>query len=184
MEYRKCEFCGEQVHIRSKKCPFCNNVLSDEPKPEAIVSDEEPKNKDAEFIEDQPKQIVEFNEKTDEEISQNDGEAKFDFSVGTSEPKDYIYKAEVRHSIEYTRPFSNWAKVFIAAFCTIPIIGQILGAFIGVFFCTYEEEDRSSFGKALIALSIGMFLFYLYNFKMFVDMINSGELNQIMNSIG
>ena len=29
MEFKKCEHCGEQIHIRSKKCPFCNEVVEE-----------------------------------------------------------------------------------------------------------------------------------------------------------
>ena len=31
MEFKKCEHCGEQIHIRSKKCPFCNEVVEENP---------------------------------------------------------------------------------------------------------------------------------------------------------
>ena len=34
MEFKKCEHCGEQIHIRSKKCPFCNEVVEENPAPE------------------------------------------------------------------------------------------------------------------------------------------------------
>ena len=37
MEYKKCEHCGEEIHIRSKKCPFCNKIVSEVPE---IVEEE------------------------------------------------------------------------------------------------------------------------------------------------
>jgi len=35
MRYKKCEHCGEEIHIRSKKCPFCNQAVA-EVSPEEI----------------------------------------------------------------------------------------------------------------------------------------------------
>ena len=29
MNYKKCEHCGEEIHIRSKKCPFCNQLVAE-----------------------------------------------------------------------------------------------------------------------------------------------------------
>lgn len=180
MDYKKCEFCGEQVHIRSKKCPFCNNVLSEEP----IVSEED--KSEAEISEELPNQagdesIVEKTEPVSNDTNQKlEGEPKFNFAVGTQEPKDYIYKAEVRHSVEYTKPLSNWVKTFLSAFCVIPFFGQILGAFFGVYYSAHEDLDRRSFGSSLITLSVLIFLFYVMEFKY---VFNMPEFQEIYNSL-
>ena len=176
MDYKKCEFCGESVHIRSRKCPFCGNVLSEEPlvkeEPEA-VSDEtsEIKAKEVPETEDLP-----LEERKEEKME----EPNFSFSIGSEEPKDYIYKAEVRHSVEYTRPLSNWIKTFLSAFCVVPFLGQIVGAFFGVYYSAHEDNDRRSYGSALITLSILIFLFYVIAFKYIFSL---PEFQSIYNSL-
>jgi len=107
-------------------------------------------------------------------------EPKFNFMVGTEEPKDYIYKAEVRHSVEYIKPLSNWVKTFLSAFCVVPFFGQIVGAFFGVYYSASEDADRRSFGSALITLSILVFLFYMMEFKYIFSM---PEFQEIYNSL-
>ena len=180
MDYKKCEFCGEQVHIRSKKCPFCENVLSEEP----IIVDE-PEVVEESVTETQ-EQVTEANAEENQEvsqqqpISQTSPESKFNVMVGTGEPKDYIYKAEVRHSVEYVKPLSNWVKTFLSAFCVMPFFGQILGAFFGVYYSASEDADRRSFGSALITLSILIFLFYMMEVKYVMSM---PEFKEIYNSL-
>lgn len=180
MDYKKCEFCGEQVHIRSKKCPFCDNVLSEEP----IVVDEPevPSEPISEVqAQDMEENIAEKQEVPQQEQNQQPvTEPKFNFMVGTEEPKDYIYKAEVRHSVEYIKPLSNWVKTFLSAFCVVPFFGQITGAFFGVYYSASEDADRRSFGSALITLSILIFLFYMMEFKYIFSM---PEFQEIYNSL-
>lgn len=182
MEFKKCEHCGEQIHIRSQKCPFCNQTVEEEPKIE----------EKSEKMDENKQEILENNSGSDKtEEMQEDSENKeindvpptFDFRVG-QEPQDYVYKAEVKHSLEYTSTMSNLTKVFLSAICTIPLIGQILGTFLGVFFITYEDSDRKSFGKALIILSITMFLLYAVYVKEAVNLLNSSDFKSIYNSLG
>jgi len=179
MDYKKCEFCGEKVHIRSKKCPFCENVLSEEP----VIVEEEEQTVEQVMEQGAEKSISENTEMPPEEMNQTQQtatEPKFSVMVGAQEPKDYIYKAEVRHSVEYTKPLSNWVKTFLSAFCVLPFFGQILGAFFGVYYSAHEDVDRRSFGSALITLSILVFLFYVMEFKYIFSM---PEFQEIYNSL-
>lgn len=176
MDYKKCEFCGENVHIRSRKCPFCGNILSEEP---VVKEETEPVSEETEVVKSETtSENVEMplEEKKEETFE----DPKFSFSVGTEEPKDYIYKAEVRHSVEYTRPLSNWIKTFLAAFCVVPFLGQIVGAFFGVYYSAHEDNDRRSYGSSLITLSILIFLFYVMEFKYIFSM---PEFQSIYNSL-
>lgn len=190
MEFKKCEHCGEQIHIRSKKCPFCNEVVEENPAPEEIIREDEPEinnaveeNKEDETRENETKENIQdaINEfkKGDNEIKEN-----VNFVVGNGEPKDYVYKAEVRHSIEYVEPMSNWFKVFISALCTFPLIGQLLGSFLGVYFVTYEDTDRKGFGKALITLSIVMFFIYCAYLAQVMALMQNLDLEALYNSLG
>ena len=191
MEFKKCEHCGEKIHIRSKKCPFCNEVVEENPAPEEIIREDAPEindvaeeNKEDEFKENEFKEndmqdaINQF-KKGDNEVKEN-----INFVVGNGEPKDYVYKAEVRHSIEYVEPMSNWFKVFISALCTFPLIGQLLGSFLGVYFVTYEDTDRRGFGKALITLSIVMFFIYCAYLAQMMTLMQNLDLEALYNSLG
>lgn len=190
MQYKKCEHCGEEIHIRSQKCPFCNQTVSNVP--EEIIKVEDTNVNEAE-------NKIEENEVKEEKIEKEEAIPQsedmkdvyggqpnaINFVVGNNgEPKDYVYKAEVRHSIEYTNPMSNTVKVFVSALCTLPIMGQVIGAFLGVFFSTYEDTDRRSFGRALILLSIFMFVLYIAYFKYAVELLSSidaGTLQNLLN---
>lgn len=187
MEYKKCEHCGEQIHIRSKKCPFCNEIVEEVPEKleEEVVETQE--NKEENIVEEQ--MLKNSNDNNSEDIidefnKTNETKGNINFAVGNEEPKDYVYKAEVRHSLEYVEPMSNWVKVFISALCTIPIIGQLIGSFMGVYFVTYEDTDRRSFGKALITLSIVMFFIYCSYIGQLMMIMENIDLDALYNSLG
>lgn len=187
MEFKKCEHCGEAIHIRSQKCPFCNQVVSNVP--EEIIKVEESNNSEIENKTFENEVKEEKEEVTTETEGMKDmyntQPNAVNFVVGNNgEPKDYVYKAEVRHSLEYTNPMSNTVKVFVSALCTLPIMGQIIGAFLGVFFSTYEDSDRRSFGRALILLSIFMFVLYIAYFKYAFELLSSIDANSLQNLLG
>ena len=96
--------------------------------------------------------------------------------------KDYVYKAEVRHSLEYTKPLSNGLKVIITALSMMPIVGQFMGTFLGIFFSTYDDNDRNSFGKALIILSVIMFMLYGYSLMLSSELLSGGEFSNVINN--
>ena len=189
MEYKKCEHCGEQIHIRSKKCPFCNEIVAEVPveveenleAQENIEIEEYAENK---INEQEGASETSTEEAFDEFKKNNELKENVNFAVGNGEPKDYVYKAEVRHSIEYVRPMSNWYKVFISAFCTFPIFGQLIGSFLGVYYVTNEDNDRKGFGKALIVLSVVMFLVYLSYVSQVMVLMENMDIYSLYNAIG
>lgn len=182
MNYKKCEHCGEEIHIRSKKCPFCNQLVAEVEEVEE-TNDIESTNEDV-----KTEDIKESEENKEVEqpniIDGNVNQPMVNFIATDKEPKDYVYKAEVRHSLEYTNPISNMVKVFISALCTLPIIGQLIGTFLGVFFSTYEDTDRRSFGRALIFLSVFMFVLYIAYFKYAIELISTVDINSLYESLG
>ena len=116
MEYKKCQNCGEKIHARTLKCPFCNSQVDENLE---IFNDEEENIQEAK-IDNQA--IENTSERT------NVGDPKIDLAIGKKEDiKDYVYKAEVRHSIEYTKPLPNALQVFLSAFATLPLMGRIVG---------------------------------------------------------
>lgn len=162
MEYKKCQNCGEKIHARTLKCPFCNSPVDEN----AEVYNDEDENATTQVQQDSSER-----ESFDDKVSSKD--PKIDLAIGAKDDvKDYVYKAEVRHSIEYTKPLSNAMKVFLSAFTTFPLMGQVIGGFFGVFFLTYEDNDRKSFGKSLIVLSIIMFLMYVYSLTSMQTMLS------------
>jgi len=183
MEYKKCEHCGEEIHIRSKRCPFCNQTVK-EVEPQEIKEDpifEENTKNEYQEENDALKNNI-YNESTNYEKNNMAAPPHINFEVGAEgQPKDYIYKAEVHHSLEYTAPLSNMAKVFISALCTLPIMGQMIGIFIGVFFSTYEDSDRRSFGRSLIFLSIFMFFLYLAYIRYAMNLLGTIDMNALQD---
>ena len=188
--YKKCEHCGEEIHIRSKKCPFCNQTVR-EVSPEEL----EEKNNVEENTFDENNDVENMQEAAQNKFSPNESvnyernnmavPPQINFEVGADgQPKDYVYKAEVRHSLEYTNPLSNMSKVFITALCTLPVIGQLIGIFIGVFFSTYEDSDRKSFGRALIFLSVFMFVMYFAYIRYAMNLLSTLDMDAIYNSLG
>lgn len=196
MDYKKCEHCGEEIHIRSKKCPFCNQTVAEVPeetiKEEGTLAEESKTEETKEEVLQEYKEVEnkkedDFSENFDENIEKtfstnfNNTQPSINLEVGANgEPKDYVYKAEVRHSLAYTKPLSNLAKVFISALCTIPVIGQLIGIFLGVFFSTYDDTDKRSFGKALIYLSIFMFLLYSLYIKYAMELLGNMDVNSLL----
>lgn len=177
MEQKICEICGAKLHARTMKCPICNAVLTEASQ---IVNDEvQNNNLDLNTNVGENIDIKISEEETINNIAQATIEPE---KETTNQQKDYIYKAEVRHSLEYTEPLSNFLKVLLTAFSMFPIIGQFLGTFFGIFFSTYDDNDRRSFGRALIFLSIIMFFFYSYSLMLSSELLTSGELQNYLNN--
>ncbi|MBC7765142.1 MAG: hypothetical protein H7Y41_01560 [Hyphomonadaceae bacterium] len=82
---------------------------------------------------------------------------------------------------------ANGVKVFVSIIATIPFIGQIVAIICAIVWMNAKDQDRKSFGSAL--LSAGLILFFLtcmfcFGYLMIVAVINSGiDLNEIFNSI-
>lgn len=169
MNTKKCEHCGEEIHIKTKKCPFCGQIVE---VPEIIEEVEEVKNVEEQVTKEENKGLF-----IDNKVGDNLGQDE----IMNREIKNFIYTTEIKHAMEHMKPMSNIIKVFLTAFCMLPFIGQVIGIFFGIFFLTYDDRDRKSYGKSIIALSIIMFCFYMYYAWNIYSIMNNPELmNQIM----
>jgi hypothetical protein len=64
--------------------------------------------------------------------------------------------------IPTSKKLSNQKKVYTTAFCSIvPGLGQIIGAIAGIAYMNEEDEDMRSFGMALLAVSVVVFILTL-----------------------
>lgn len=169
MKYKICEKCEAKLHERTLRCPNCNTLLTDASK----IVDDTP-----ETVESEPSVQPNLGNEFDVQISDNN--VQNSTAETPKDVKDYIYKAEVRHSLEYTAPLSNFIKVLLTAFSMFPIAGQFIGTFFGIFFSTYDDNDRSTFGKALIFLSVIMFMIYAYNIMMLSEILSNGEISNYL----
>lgn len=170
MNTKNCEHCGEEIHIKTKKCPFCGEIVEI---PEIIEEVEEIKPVDEKNTSNEENKGIFIDNKVGEDNSRDE--------LMNRELRSFIYTTEMKHAVEHMKPLSNIIKVFLTAFCMMPFIGQVIGIFFGIFFLTYDDKDRKSYGKSIIALSIIMFCFYMYYaFNLYTIMNNPELMQQIM----
>ena len=195
MENKICENCGEKIHFRTQKCPLCNTVLTEASKIESDVDNLENDvnnsgndienntlgtNYDVKISDSPENSVIETIKKAEPNLE----ETSLQNQIPKENVKDYVYKAEVHHSLEYTEPLPNLIKVILSAItASIPMFGQLIGIFFGVFFSTYEDRDRKSFGKALIILSISTFMLYTYTLISFTNIINSDMSHDLSSTL-
>ncbi|MGE5330027.1 MAG: hypothetical protein ACM3KR_11060 [Deltaproteobacteria bacterium] len=132
MDKKKCEFCGEAIHINTRRCPFCGSIVSEVPQ---------------EVITDGEKQAI------SEEAIENRGEKE---QAAVGESGDSL---TIGYNQNSQKPLSNAKKVLITALsCVIPGFGQMLGIIAAIIFMSDEEDaDRRSFGKSLLVASLVIF---------------------------
>lgn len=154
MDRKKCEFCGEEIHINSKRCPFCGSILKD-------IS------QDTGF--EIPPVPIEFNqEKNDEQHQQNadNQDAFFNERKDDKIEQGPVVYGDKRDSNIYVnrkvRPLSNSIKVFLAALSAFPPgAGQLIGIIASIIFMSEEDSpDRKSYGKALLVSSLIFFVIW------------------------
>lgn len=149
MNKKNCEFCGEEIHVNSRRCPFCAGVQKKMPSVNDGLNA---------LIPDRPdNQLQEINSE------------KLDRQSESNEKKKQKYELDIR----YTGPginnygerqtdvaLSNRFKVFLSVFSSmIPGVGQIIGIISAIIFLSNEQdEDRKSFGKALLTASLVTFV--------------------------
>ena len=114
MNTKKCEHCGEEIHIKTKKCPFCGEIVEI---PEIIEEAQEVKTEEENVAGESNKGIF-IDNKVGDDTSQEE--------MLNRELKTFIYNAEMRHAVERVKPLSNIIKVFLTAFCMLPFVGQVM----------------------------------------------------------
>lgn len=130
MQRKKCEHCGEIIHINSKKCAFCEGILSENPTC---------------IIEDSSIVVPEGNQSYREMIR------------GSRISHIEVQKEETtEETTTVPEKISNGTKVFLTAFvCIVPGLGQIIGFLVSAFLLSNAiDDDSKSFGRALLVTTM------------------------------
>lgn len=138
---KMCPFCGENVPVGVGRCPYCGSILETSgdsritpPEGNAdSVDDSVPRNNDG----DMPARQV------------RDEERPYDPHGG--------YATGPRYE---KAPLNNGLKVFLTILFTIlPGIGQVAGIITAIVFMSAADNDRKSFGVALLVACLVLFVF-------------------------
>ncbi|WP_058485040.1 C2HC5-type zinc finger protein [Defluviitalea phaphyphila] len=134
-----CKKCGKIIEDNIGKCPFCGAEINNS---NATYAIEEKifKEKDNQYI-DAGSKVIERSISDDSYEEVFKGHTKMSRKVN-----DNNYKVE---------PLNNWVKVTLSILILlIPVIGSIIDIIVAIVFMNNEDEDRKSFGYALLTYSI------------------------------
>lgn len=154
---KKCGFCGETIPTGAGRCPYCGSILEVTfdnsyritPPEEANVSNiEDAKPENAEQVQDNQLKVEQNAEVNNDTIKDNKP-----FNGGG-------YVPDRRYGNEIRSPLSNGIKVLLTViFTLIPGIGQLAGIITAIVFMNAEgDNDRKSFGVALLVVCLVMFV--------------------------
>lgn len=151
MGKKNCEFCSEEIHINSRRCPFCAGIQKEIPSENEDLNAPAPDQPDNEVreirLEKKDEQFENHEEKNQEEV-------KKESPIWYTDPNAANYEAR------QTEPMiSNGLKVFLSVVSSvIPGVGQIIGIISAIIFMSNEQDsDSKSFGKSLLIASLIMF---------------------------
>jgi len=181
---KKCGFCGEDIAADFRRCPYCGSLLNLKNESDNAVDTESvPISNNIESYEN-----VSMNfdvEHINNSSSINSEEGTSLQNPGAEENRSYYgIKTDMVRNREYPgntdkKTLSNAKKVFITTICNmVPGFGQLVGLIIAIVFLNSEEdEDKRSFGVALLITSLIVFviscLFYLLLGVFFTSILNS-----------
>lgn len=150
MDRKKCEYCGEEIHANSKRCPFCGSILKNTFNEEGfeappIPSDVPQEADDSGILKDVPVNNME---------DKPEGEGSIQPVSQAGPPND----TGSRHEIA---PLGNGIKVLLSIISVLPGIGQLIGIIASIIYMSEEHDsDRKSFGKALLTASLVLFVIW------------------------
>ncbi|NLK21659.1 MAG: hypothetical protein GX308_06170 [Epulopiscium sp.] len=128
-----CRECGKILEGDKEECPFCGTKIDimtnlESTVGEGSISDEVKQNEESPAIENQ-------------------------FSCVNYEDNNHIdYKNTEKPPV---KPLSNWIKVLLSFLIPLlPGLGSITGIIASIIFMTNEDQDRKTFGYALLSFSI------------------------------
>lgn len=163
MGNKKCEFCGEEIHINSRRCPFCAGIQKEIPSENEDLNASAPDNEVRGIsLEKQEEQFENLEEKKESAIRYT-GPSVNNYENVQAEPM-----------------LSNGLKVILSVISSvIPGVGQIIGIISAIIFISNEQDlDRKSFGKALLTSSLVMFgVWSMWIIFLFIVAISSQGLN-------
>ena len=149
---KKCEYCGEEIHINSRRCPFCNSIVK-EVAPEELqippITIEEPNgNKERDQLNNEPKESYAFQNEKEEN--------KFDSG------NYMVCKNNSSRESQQYESLKNGFKVLFAALSAFPPgIGQLVSVIAAIIFMADDDDDRKSYGTALLTSSLIFFIFWI-----------------------
>lgn len=158
---KRCCYCGEDVRQEMRRCPYCGSILDNAKKenPAAVSETEciqvEQVNQDAEPKPDMEEVEVRgsFEKANDQRETTDTGANEVWERPAGARPS---YAVPVRKS----KGLGNGTKVFLTVVASVvPGIGQLVGLIVALVYMNAEEDgDRNSFGRALLAASLIMFV--------------------------
>lgn len=165
---KKCNFCGEDIDEGLRRCPYCGSLAKSKPYQGSGPAVDQAKyegsgqnSRIASTFVVSPEGEVYKSEAADRGCSsdihadENSKDVKNIGSFYTKEAVDPIHRTETNLRKE---ALSNGFKVFLTAFCTaIPGLGQLIGIIAAIMFMNSDNEDKSSFGTALLTASLVVF---------------------------
>lgn len=157
-----CRYCGEEIPADSGRCQFCGSLLDEKtasysvPRGKgsqvtlAYISD--PLNDSEPAMAEEQNTEADYGKSVHEPVQAEEGQEQVQEPAKMQEPE--------QEEQEHRKALSNAKKVFTTMICTlIPGIGQLVGVIIGIILSNIEgDEDRNSFGRALLVSSVFAFL--------------------------
>ncbi|HOJ10173.1 MAG TPA: hypothetical protein PK733_06225 [Clostridiales bacterium] len=193
-EMRKCEYCGEDIHFKSSRCPFCGSLLKMNISNDTNSSTNINTNTNIDANADANADInADTNVDTNANAAyiQNNNVAGIDYedrnyTGNIYNVDEYTGGSQTKNSYEDNKPapvpeyqLSNGMKVFLTVIASIiPGLGQVIGIIIAIVFMNSEEDpDRRSFGVALLVSSVIIFVFACLS--CFVAILAAGQFSQL-----
>ena len=165
----ECGFCGEDIEAGSRRCPYCGSLQEvkhdvsrsaqrdlftahhNEGLNDRLSNNSEPDNDDVNTGLDTS---LSENMNSNKPVIDNSSKLRPETAAHAS------YEAEGR-----TNSISNSVKVLLTILCTvIPGLGQLAGIIISIIFINSDNDDKRSFGTALM---IGCLIVFILSFILF-----------------
>lgn len=180
---KKCSYCGEDIAENSRRCPYCGSTFEAKyqyhddmykSNENRIETEDEKESLPAENVNvntvpgleemDYKRGVSETgpseNRKSSEDVGKSSTYTSHNTYNSQHRPQnipDHTSKQQASFS-ERSSP-GNGLKVFITATATIiPGLGQLVGIIIAILFMNSENDDKRSFGVALMVTSLIVFL--------------------------
>jgi hypothetical protein len=133
---KKCTYCGEEIDANAGRCSLCGSLVDRN----AYADTDENKN--------EIKTIV------------NEDKQRNEQPISSFSYSNNFQNIPVSQAPELNNKLSNGMKVFLTVLSVaVPFLGQIAGIIIAIVYMnSNDDEDRKSFGMALLLASIIFFV--------------------------
>ena len=153
MDKKKCEYCGEEIHINTRRCAFCNSIVREVAPEEFQIPptpiEESKGNEEQGQLINQPKESYDFCKDKEENRLVSANHVTYGEN-GSKESHQY-------------KPLKNGFKVLFAALSAYPPgIGQLVSVIAAIIFMADDDADRKSYGSALLTSSLIFFMIWIF----------------------